>query len=93
VYNASFTFTKPIIVNDLQQQYALSFYSFFNCPNAQCSTLGDTLKVKIGNALDGEFEEVYKTGADFGRVTDNKWLKETIRLNFNHSEIFVILHL
>jgi hypothetical protein len=89
-YNASYTFTRAIIIQK-PGIYYLSFYSFFNCVNSKCPELGDTLVVKIGRGTTSNYEEIFRTGAEYGRYNENQWNEDIIPIDINktYNEVYL----
>jgi sigma54-dependent transcription regulator len=67
----------------------MSFYTFFDCKRSGCDTVGDLLAIKIKDT--GDYDEVYKTGTDYGRYNDVQWQKHDIEITLTGPQVYVII--
>ena len=70
--------------------YKLSFYNLFNCLTvANCSVVNDTMSLKLKQGISGDYKEVYIGGTNYGRLNDDKWVRESISLQLEADNYYV----
>ena len=90
-FNEIYSFTQPIRVND-PGDYKLSFYNMFNCIYSTCNTANDTMSFRIKEGISGVYKEVYLSGTNYGRLKDDRWVKQEVNLKLNKTDYYVIFH-
>jgi len=88
VFSHTYSFTRPIQVTE-PGDYKLSFYNFFNCVNAVCNNVNDTMSIKLREGTTGVFKEVYLGGTNYGRLKDDRWVKEVVALQLTNADYYV----
>ena len=87
-FSETYFFTQSIKVTE-PGDYILSFYNFFNCNSATCNTANDTMAVRIREGTTGFYKEVYLGGTKYGRLRDDRWIKEEVQVKLNASNYYV----
>jgi len=56
---------------------------------ANCSVVNDTMSIKLKQGLTGDYKEVYLGGTNYGRLYDDKWVREEVELQLEAADYFV----
>ena len=51
--------------------------------------MNDTIAFRIREGTTGVYKEVYLGGTNYGRLRDDRWVKEEVLLKFNVSNYYV----
>ena len=85
-YLITFTLTEAIKISK-PGKHLISFYSYFDCKKPECSSVGDAFSVYVKDSY--SYEEVFRTGTEFGRYEDLTWKKDEIEILVRETQIFV----